>query len=110
MDIAGLVAGLEALDIRAVEYMGHVNVGGGKITFSHGTLDVPAPATRHILETQGIPWRNSVEGMEMATPTGAAILAGCGASKAVQVPTDARKALAGGTRPLPPIMFMLSGK
>jgi hypothetical protein len=87
--------------------MDYVNVGGGTVTFSHGTLDVPTPATRHILDAHHIPWKKSDIAFEMATPTGASILAGCGASRIVAEPVYAREALAGGTRPLPPIHFML---
>jgi uncharacterized protein (DUF111 family) len=108
MDIAGMAAGMMALDIRGVEYIGIVNVGGGSVTFSHGTLDVPTPATRQILDSRGIPWARSDSGMEMATPTGAAILAGCGATRIVSEPAAIRTALAGGTRPLPPIKFILA--
>ncbi|MFO7619606.1 MAG: nickel insertion protein [Thermoplasmata archaeon] len=108
IDIAGMAAGMRELDIRAVEFIEYVNVGNGHVTFSHGTLEVPTPATRHILETHDIPWKKSGTGMEMATPTGASMLAGCGASRTMAEPEGSRKALAGGTRPLPPIAFFLS--
>jgi uncharacterized protein (DUF111 family) len=107
LDIMGMAAGLRALDIHSVEYLDYVNVGSGKVTFSHGTLEVPTPATRHILEKHAIAWKMSDSGLEMATPTGASILAGCGASRILSEPLKCNKILAGGTRPLPPVAFML---
>ncbi len=107
MDIAGMAAGMMELGITSVAYIGHVNTGGGKVAFSHGTLDVPTPATWHILETSKIQWCNSDAGMEMTTPTGAAMLAGCRATKLPTPPNVPGKALAGGTRRLPPIAFFL---
>jgi len=73
-DIVGTVKALELLgetDITCTP----VSVGGGTVTFSHGTLDVPAPATRQILETYGIPYVRGPIDRELATPTGVAILA-----------------------------------
>ncbi len=108
MDVLGTAAGLAELGITAVEYIGPVGVGSGTVRFSHGILDVPTPATRFILEKHGIPWKNTQTGMEAATPTGAAILAGCGAVRAHETPKYFRKAMAGGTRPLPPLTFFLT--
>ncbi|MBA3046249.1 MAG: LarC family nickel insertion protein [Candidatus Thermoplasmatota archaeon] len=107
IDIMGMVAGMQVLNVRSLEYLEYVNVGSGTVTFSHGTLEVPTPATRHILETHGIPWKNSEYGMEMATPTGASMLAGCNAIRISTEPPEFRKALAGGTRPLPPVTFIM---
>jgi uncharacterized protein (DUF111 family) len=108
MDVMGTAAGLAELGVTAVEYIGPVGVGSGTVKFSHGILDVPAPATRFILEKHGIPWKNTEVGMEAATPTGAAILAGCGAVQVHEAPEHGRKAMAGGTRPLPPLAFFLA--
>jgi hypothetical protein len=108
LDITGIAAGMMSLGIVSAGYIDHVNVGSGTVNFSHGALDVPTPATRHLLDSRGIPWKRSDAGMEMATPTGAAILAGCGASRVTVVPEHSLSALAGGTRRLPPIHFMLA--
>ncbi|MDD4307677.1 MAG: DUF111 family protein [Thermoplasmata archaeon] len=107
MDITGMAAGMMALDITALGYLDRVNVGGGKVIFSHGTLDVPTPATRYILDSRSIPWCTSDLGMESATPTGVSMLAGCGAVRFTEEPPFVRKSLAGGTRPLPPVAFIL---
>jgi uncharacterized protein (TIGR00299 family) protein len=50
-----------------------VNVGGGTVTFSHGTYPVPAPATLELLT--GVPVYSGEVRKELVTPTGAAILA-----------------------------------
>lgn len=53
-----------------------LSVGSGEITIAHGVVSVPAPATANILEKHGIPFTvGPVEGFELATPTGCAILA-----------------------------------
>jgi uncharacterized protein (DUF111 family) len=73
-DIVGTVKALELLGETDIT-CSPVSVGGGTVTFSHGTLDVPAPATRQILETYGIPHVRGPIDRELATPTGVAILA-----------------------------------
>lgn len=107
IDIMGMAAGMRELDIHSIEYLDYVNVGSGKVVFSHGTLEVPTPATRHILEKHLIHWKTFDAGLEMTTPTGASILAGCGAARVLAEPPKGKKILAGGTRPLPPVSFML---
>lgn len=76
IDIMGTVMGMQTLGIepRAM-LLNPVSVGGGTIDFSHGRFDVPAPATKIILETHGIPWTRGPIDRELCTPTGAAILA-----------------------------------
>lgn len=54
---------------------GPIPLGQGTITFSHGTMPVPAPATLEILK--GIPTIPGFPVGEMTTPTGAAIIATC---------------------------------
>jgi len=50
--------------------------GRGEVTFSHGTLPLPAPATLHLL--QGYELTYTDETKELVTPTGAAIVRGLG--------------------------------
>lgn len=52
-----------------------IELGGGLVKCSHGTIPVPAPATLEILK--GIPVKSGAVPFEMTTPTGAAILAAC---------------------------------
>lgn len=49
-----------------------VALGGGSTTSAHGRIPIPAPATLEIL--RGAPIHGGPVGMELATPTGAALL------------------------------------
>lgn len=109
IDIIGFTTGLKELRIKEVYYLAHVNVGNGKINFSHGVFNVPAPATEYILNKYGIVWKKSHLPEEMATPTGVSILAGCTA-KRIDTLKDykiIKKAQAKGTKKLQPITFYL---
>ncbi len=89
VDIVGAVFGLERLGVAQV-YVSSLPLGGGQVETSHGMLPLPAPAALELLALAGAPTRpwpadgfgetssNSVEtpgrGVELVTPTGAAIL------------------------------------
>ena len=77
IDLAGAAYGMQELGISlsSVTCLSPVCMGGGKIKFSHGTLDVPAPATTHIISDFAIPVKHGPVERELFTPTGAAILA-----------------------------------
>lgn len=68
------VAASAALVYLGVEkcFSGTVRVGSGTVKAAHGLLPVPAPATLELLK--GCPVETGVEGFELATPTGAALL------------------------------------
>ena len=72
----GAAAGLQHLgvDLRRVVCLSPVHVGGGFVTFSHGRLAVPTPATRAILEKYGVPYADGPVEQELLTPTGASLL------------------------------------
>ena len=73
--IADVVGGCLALHEMGVEKAFGSEVplcGGGTVTFSHGIVPVPAPATLELLK--GIPTRTSDLKTELVTPTGAALL------------------------------------
>lgn len=55
-------------------YSTPVAVGGGTTSFSHGELSTPVPAVLEILEQRKIPIRGGPERVELATPTGVALL------------------------------------
>lgn len=65
---ATCVCNLEETDI----YCGPIPLGNGEITFSHGSFNLPAPATAEILK--GIPVIAGKGHYEMTTPTGSAII------------------------------------
>jgi uncharacterized protein (TIGR00299 family) protein len=72
IDIVGTVICLNLLGVEKV-ISSPLPVGHGFITCAHGTIPLPAPATREILK--GIPqYGIDIEG-ELVTPTGAAIIA-----------------------------------
>lgn len=77
VDIVGAVIGLERLGISKV-MASAVNVGSGTVQSAHGRLPVPAPATAELLT--GVPWYQSATQVELATPTGAAIIGTLGSS------------------------------
>ena len=51
-----------------------VAVGGGEVTFSHGTYPVPTPAVTRVAERTGLTTVGGPVDRELLTPTGAAIL------------------------------------
>jgi uncharacterized protein (TIGR00299 family) protein len=75
-DILGTAAACDSLDLfNGKVHCCPVAVGGGTVTFSHGTVSVPAPAVVEIARKHGIPLIGGPANEELATPTGMAILA-----------------------------------
>lgn len=74
-DVVGTVFGLHRLGVDRLT-VGPVNVGSGTVRCAHGTLGVPAPATRELLA----PWITFSAGpeRELTTPTGAALATSLG--------------------------------
>jgi uncharacterized protein (TIGR00299 family) protein len=73
VDIVGASIGFELLGIEDFA-CGPINVGAGRVETAHGILPVPAPATADLLREA--PTYSTGIQRELATPTGAAILAG----------------------------------
>ncbi|MFH1031880.1 MAG: nickel pincer cofactor biosynthesis protein LarC [Chloroflexota bacterium] len=76
-DIIGTAVALEDLGVftQTKVYSTPVAVGGGLLKFSHGMVSSPAPATIEILRSKGAPIVGGPVEFELATPTGASILA-----------------------------------
>lgn len=72
IDIVGAAILLDELNPETI-HSSPVPVGSGKIHIDHGIYPVPAPATLEIL--RGVPIASSEVRGELATPTGAAIVA-----------------------------------
>lgn len=72
VDIAGAMLGIELLGATAFS-CSTIRAGGGTVTCRHGVMPVPAPATAELLK--GLPWAPGPVEVELATPTGIAILA-----------------------------------
>lgn len=75
-DVFGVATACDELAIFDGEiYSTPVAVGGGSISFSHGTVAAPAPAVLEIARQRNIPIHGGPENVELATPTGMSILA-----------------------------------
>ncbi|GAB4236593.1 MAG: nickel pincer cofactor biosynthesis protein LarC [Acidobacteriota bacterium] len=72
VDIVGACLGFSYLGVERF-FTREIHLGGGDVTFSHGTWRVPAPATAELV--QGLPVRLGQGEGELTTPTGAAIIA-----------------------------------
>ena len=72
VDVVGTCAALEVLDVDAV-FASAVATGTGMIRSAHGALPNPAPAVVELL--RGAPTYGRDVGVELTTPTGAALLA-----------------------------------
>jgi len=92
VDVVGTCAALEVLEIDTV-YASVIATGTGMVRTAHGLLPNPAPAVVELLAAVGAPTRGLDLGVELTTPTGAALVA----------------ALASGFGPLPPMNIEYSG-
>jgi pyridinium-3,5-bisthiocarboxylic acid mononucleotide nickel chelatase len=71
-DIVGAAVALDLLGVDAVACSA-INVGSGTVETEHGLLPVPAPATARLLKDAPVFARGPA--VELATPTGAAVVA-----------------------------------
>ena len=76
VDVVGACAALEVLGVDRV-HASAVATGTGVVRSAHGVLPNPAPAVVELL--RGAPTYGRDVGVELTTPTGAALLAGLGA-------------------------------
>jgi len=75
-DIFGTAAACDSLKVfEGAVYSCPVAVGGGSVTFSHGTVSVPAPAVLEVARRCHIPILGGPANEELTTPTGISILA-----------------------------------
>jgi pyridinium-3,5-bisthiocarboxylic acid mononucleotide nickel chelatase len=70
-DVVGVCAGVVHLGLERV-VVSEVSVGGGTVASEHGRLPVPPPAVVELL--RGVPSSGGPVGLELCTPTGAALL------------------------------------
>jgi uncharacterized protein (DUF111 family) len=91
IDIMGAVMGLQLLSAPVkAELTNPVSYGGGSISFSHGTLKVPAPATEIMIKNNNIPAQAGPIDTELFTPTGAAALSALNATGITPQPTNTK--------------------
>jgi len=74
VDVVGVAAALHYLGVERL-VAGPIAVGHGVVHAAHGDLPNPAPAVARLLAARQIPAFGLDTGMELATPTGVAILA-----------------------------------
>jgi pyridinium-3,5-bisthiocarboxylic acid mononucleotide nickel chelatase len=73
VDVVGVCAALEALDIDEV-WCSPIAVGHGSVRSAHGVIPNPAPATVALLSEAGAPTVGLATTLEVSTPTGAALM------------------------------------
>ncbi|GAA5156200.1 nickel pincer cofactor biosynthesis protein LarC [Nocardioides marinquilinus] len=77
-DVVGVVTALHHLETtlglsRLVA--GPIALGGGRARTEHGSIPVPGPATLELLRAHGVPAHGGPLDLELATPTGVALVA-----------------------------------
>ena len=76
VDIVGITIALEDLGLFDEKIISMpVSVGGGSVTFSHGTMSNPASAILEIFKNSHLKIKGNYANEELTTPTGACILA-----------------------------------
>ena len=73
LDVVGVCAAMRSLGIERVHYS-PIAVGHGTVMTAHGTLPNPVPAVSRLLERAGAAVTGIDTGMELATPTGVALV------------------------------------
>jgi hypothetical protein len=74
VDVVGACAALESLGVDEV-WCSPISVGNGTVRSAHGAMPNPAPATVALLVDAGAPMVGLDTTLEVATPTGAALMA-----------------------------------
>jgi len=75
VDIVGITIALEDLGLFDEKILClPISVGGGNVTFSHGTMSNPASAILEILKNSNLIIKGNSTNEELTTPTGACIL------------------------------------
>ena len=74
VDVVGTCAALEVLGVDHVACSA-ITVGTGTVRSAHGMLPNPSPASARLMATYGVPARGVDDGLELATPTGVALMA-----------------------------------
>ncbi len=75
VDIVGITIALEDLGLFDEKFFClPISVGGGNVTFSHGTMSNPASAILEIFKNSNLTIKGNTANEELTTPTGACIL------------------------------------
>ncbi len=73
VDVVGVCAAIESLGIEEIEFS-PIAVGHGSVTTAHGEFPNPVPAVTELLTQAGAVIRGLDTTMELATPTGVALM------------------------------------
>jgi uncharacterized protein (TIGR00299 family) protein len=75
-DILGVTVALDELGVftDTIVYTTLIAVGEGSLSFSHGKVAVPAPATLEIMQAKNLPLLGGSVASELATPTGVSLV------------------------------------
>src|SRR5207245_380379 len=92
VDVVGAAAGFAALGLDRL-YVSPIALGGGRVSTAHGVVPVPGPAVLELLAASELVGYGGPVGVELATPTGVAILA----------------EFAAGSGPMPPMQVGATG-
>src|SRR4051812_6846911 len=92
VDVVRTCLGFQALGLDRLT-VGRVALGGGRTTGRHGEVPVPGPAVLKLLESAQLQAHGGSDDVELATPTGVALLA----------------ELADGSGALPPVVVAATG-
>ena len=98
VDVVGTCSALEVLDIDIV-YGSVIVTGTGMVRSAHGLLPNPAPAVVELLASVGAPTRGIDLGVELTTPTGAALARRAGVGLRSDAADDDRDAAASARAP-----------
>lgn len=103
IDVCGIAFAIDQLAIDRFA-CGRVNLGSGEVVTTHGKLGVPAPAVERLLDPVAFALDHEDTGLEMTTPTGAAVLRALVPPDAFDVPEPAwrghaQRGLGVGTHP-----------
>ena len=105
VDVVGSCIGFAYFEVDGF-YTAPINLGGGTVTFSHGTWPVPPPATAELL--RGFPTLLGTVQAELTTPTGAAIVSTLARPSGIPPAADyTRWGFGAGDREVPGIPNML---
>ena len=77
VDVVGVAAALHSLGIERI-VASPIAMGHGTVRSAHGDLPNPPPAVARLLAQRAVPIVGVETTMELATPTGVAILVGAG--------------------------------
>ncbi len=72
-DIVGVVTGLQALDLDRL-ICSPIGLGGGRVEAAHGLIPIPGPAVVELLREHDVPGFGGPVDIELATPTGVALM------------------------------------